>query len=191
MKRLFSLLLCNAIWFSVFSQKVESIAIGDTIPKSIWAVVPKTSTTKLVILDFWYTGCKGCLESFSKMERLQRQFASEVSIVLVNTMESEEKINERFTNLNKKRPEGKKLAVPLNLHRINGNKLFSDLFPHRSYPHLVWINGDGKILSISGGYSYDINAGQVENAIQNGMVNLPLKNDQLSEDIEAIVLDST
>ncbi len=44
---------------------------------------------KIVILDFWSTGCASCIESWPKVQAIQDEFKDKVQIIQVNPWENE------------------------------------------------------------------------------------------------------
>ncbi len=148
------LLLCLIAASKSYTQNLilEPLSIGDKVPNDIWATIPKKSETKLVILDFWATTCGTCIAAFPKMEKLQRQFENSLQIVLVNKYETEEAIKIKLEKINRNRVKSKFILMP-NLPAINGDTIWSKLFPHASLPHHVWIDNEGSVLAISEGYN--------------------------------------
>jgi thiol-disulfide isomerase/thioredoxin len=163
------------IGFQVIAGKVQPLKVGDFVPPKVWKLIPKQKETQIVILDFWSTWCSSCMAAFPKMEKLQKHFGSRLQIVLINDMESEAKINQRFIKINANRIEGKKISLPQTLPTINGDTTFTELFPKTSVPHHVWLDRNGKVIAITEGqFAIEEN---VEFAIANGRIDLPLKDD--------------
>src|SRR5690606_27790543 len=82
---------------------VQPLQIGDTIPEALWHLPlqvvnhPEGKETitlndyrdkKLVILDFWATWCKSCIEGFPKLEAYQRKYADDLGVLLVNARQT-------------------------------------------------------------------------------------------------------
>lgn len=99
---------------------------------------------KLIILDFWSTGCIGCIQQFPKLDSLQKQFANKIQIILVNR-ESEDSTKRFFE-------KRKKIILPA-LPFITGDKVLKNLFPHISYPFHVWIDSSGIVQYTADGYN--------------------------------------
>lgn len=150
-KNKINLIVLVLLSFNSVAQEVNSLGIGDNMPKDVWNSLPKKSSTKLMILDFWATGCGTCIAAFPKMEKLQKEFANDLQIVLVNTHENEARIKEVFDRINKNRSKDKRLGVPASLPALNGLEMFYELFPYTSVPHHVWLNASGKIIAITNG----------------------------------------
>ncbi|WEK36479.1 MAG: thioredoxin family protein [Candidatus Pseudobacter hemicellulosilyticus] len=96
---------------------------------------------KLIILDFWTTGCSNCIAAFPKMQKLQDEFNEKIQVFLVNSFENEEQISRR---LKQKHLQGYSAAsLPMIVNAVDLLKLF----PHLGVPHHVWIY-KGKIVLI-------------------------------------------
>src|SRR5690606_25869757 len=80
--------------------EIKPLKVGDTIPKELWNMPlqvvnhPEGKDTitlndyrdkKLIILDFWATWCKSCIEGFPNLSRLQKEFPEQLDVLLVNT----------------------------------------------------------------------------------------------------------
>lgn len=92
---------------------------------------------KLTILDFWGHACKGCLESFPYLDSLQKQFAGELQVVLVNPESLDS--TKQFLELRKH------LLTKPDIPMVTGDTLLSQLFPHLSVPFYVWVDSTGTI----------------------------------------------
>lgn len=138
------------------SQTIKSLQIGDKTENLVLTLLknyPSISVKiehfrgKLLILDFWSTGCSSCIAAIPKMEALQQQFKDSIQIILVNPWESAEKIEERTRLMNSYRPGVGISSLPM----ANGDKIWRILFPHQTVPHHVWIDGTGKVIAITNG----------------------------------------
>ena len=96
---------------------------------------------KLVLLDFWFGACKGCIETFSKLEALQKKFGEQIQIILVN-YEDQKTVDATF----KKYRNISMYRLP-SLPSVTGDKILHQLFPVRYYPQEVWIDGNGKLIA--------------------------------------------
>ncbi|WP_316812857.1 redoxin family protein [Pedobacter heparinus] len=95
MKRLIYLLgLMLWLPFSAFSQQkdLDIPEVGRAMPDFILKKVTGYKTNhaslkdfkgKWLFLDFWFTGCISCIESFPKINEFQKQFGSEIQYMLV------------------------------------------------------------------------------------------------------------
>lgn len=138
-----------AVLFMQAPAQQKALQIGDKIPEEIWTTAlsmgfgsEKTTTLakdrgKLILLDFWATWCSACLLSFPKMEALQEKFGDQIKIVGV-TDQSRATIEQFFASKNGQRYR--------NMQSVIEDKTFSQLFPHKGIPFIIWIK-DGKVLN--------------------------------------------
>ncbi|MFA6275788.1 MAG: TlpA disulfide reductase family protein [Pedobacter sp.] len=135
---------------SAFAQDVK-INIGDTIPKiHLKNVIGNPSgisidnpPKKLIILDFWSQYCSGCISEMPRLDSLQKLFGDLVQIITV-TKDKKADVERIFS----KRYER---SMPLNISMIVEDEILHKLFPHITVPHVVWIDGMGKIKYITSG----------------------------------------
>src|SRR5690606_38825903 len=124
---------------------IKPLQIGDTIPEWLWHVplqvvnYPEGKDTitindyrgKLIILDFWATWCSSCIAMMPKLSALEKDNELGLKVVPV-AYEDAEKVSSFLS--------GNKNARNLSFSSITSDTLLSDLFPHRSLPHYIWIN---------------------------------------------------
>jgi thiol-disulfide isomerase/thioredoxin len=124
--------------------------INDTVPDVVFKYRFDTTIAiahlsdykgKLIILDFWGTGCPGCIAGFPKMEALQKKFEDSLKILLVN--------NESFDSTERFFAKHKKIKLP-HLPLLMGDSILSELFPHLVQPHHIWISKDHVVSQITG-----------------------------------------
>ncbi len=114
----------------------QSLQVGDKLE----GIQRTKSSTKLVILDFWSTGCYACIRAFPKLQDLQKAFPTDVEVVLV-TNEKEQAINDFFKKHNKfYRPS---------LRSIYGDTVLNAKFPEYGYPFQVWVDNNDRIVTIT------------------------------------------
>ncbi|HEU4473177.1 MAG TPA: TlpA disulfide reductase family protein [Flavisolibacter sp.] len=99
---------------------------------------------KLIVLDFWNTGCYSCIQAFPKLDSLQNRFGDDIQIILVNK-ESRDSTQRFFA-------KRKKIRLP-QLPFISGDTILSALFPYNAYPYAVWIDRDGTVRYRTAGYN--------------------------------------
>jgi thiol-disulfide isomerase/thioredoxin len=99
---------------------------------------------KLLILDFWGTGCTACIQAFSTVDSLQKKFNNQLQFIAVNRESPDSTI--RFF---RRRSHIEKPAVPF----VTGDTLLSSLFPHLYVPHHVWIDSNKIVRYITDGYN--------------------------------------
>lgn len=125
---------------------------------------------KVVILDFWATWCSPCVFGLRKFEEYKKQFGDQL-VVLAVSDESRERLD---------------LFIKT---RLTGLLISSDtarsldlLFPHRRIPHTVLVGIDGKVIAITD--AENITPEIIKSALNNVVIKLPLKKDNLSFTIE-------
>lgn len=131
----------------------NSLSVGDAVPdvefRNLVNYPDRLSlgklSNKLVILDFWTTGCPSCIEAIPKMEMLQEEFKEYLQIILVNPWESKEKIEKRLSQMNHLRPDIGLTSLPV----VYGDSIWRNIFPHTSVPHHVWID-NGQVIAVTG-----------------------------------------
>lgn len=94
----------------------------------------------LLVLDFWNTYCSVCIEQFPKYEKLIKEYSGKVYVIPVTT--AKEDVIQIFWNKNR-------ITKSSTLPSIVNDHLLSSYFKHSSMPHLVWINGEGKVIAIT------------------------------------------
>lgn len=97
---------------------------------------------KLIILDFWSSGCKVCIGAFPKMEKLQNEFKDKIQVLAV-TKESRGSIQWLF--------ERSDIVKNTTLTLALGDKELNQLFPHKAEPFHVWIDKDRIIRAMTTG----------------------------------------
>ncbi len=137
------LLLC--IGLVTHAQKfkpVTSLSFSDPVVKAkVKSLLPSLGN-KLIILDFWSTGCYSCMQAFSRLDSLQQRFGDSIEIVLVSR-ESTDSIN-RFL------VKHRKLVLP-KLRMVTSDTLLRRVFPFDAVPFHVWIGRDTTILHQTSG----------------------------------------
>ncbi|NQD72100.1 TlpA family protein disulfide reductase [Sphingobacterium shayense] len=142
--------------------KITPLQVGDKLPDYIWQqeidlhYFDGSSKTisfsdlkgKVILFDFWSTGCPSCIAGFPKMEEYQKKYSDDLVVVLVNSKRNKE-TPERIANRFKvyKEVYGYTPVLP----SILDDTLFTSLFPHNSIPNNTFINKDGVYLGSSMG----------------------------------------
>lgn len=175
--KLFPLVFTAAI--SVYgqtgSQPQKPLAVGDTVPALVFRKMinyPDSSLSlshfkgKAVILDFWATYCIPCIESFPKLEKLQREFKDDLQILLLSNYD-ENGIRRFYRNKSD-------LILPTAFydHKLDP---FDRLFPHREIPHYVWIDKTGRIAAITSALAID--SANITAFLKGKVCGLPVKDD--------------
>ncbi|MFU1857241.1 TlpA family protein disulfide reductase [Sphingobacterium sp. NGMCC 1.201703] len=130
---------------------------GDKIPDTVWEMPfelnyfnGKKKTIKfselkgkVILLDFWSTGCASCIEGIPKMEMIQQRFQDEIYILMVNSKRNKDtaqRINKRFEKYKQD------FNYTPSLPTILEDTFFTTLFEHNSLPTIAIINSDGKFV---------------------------------------------
>ncbi len=133
-----------------FSQK--RLEVGDVFPKLVLQDVYNYKEEVLdlndfagmpIIIDFWSTTCKSCLESFPKLDSLQKMFAGQVQFILVNPQPFGADSTDR---LFKNRSALFKPIIPF----ITRDTVLTKLLEPVGMPYMTWIGADGVVKHFSG-----------------------------------------
>jgi thiol-disulfide isomerase/thioredoxin len=128
-------------------QELKSLRIDDTIPNlsfilhtgaSTRAIHLKDYSGKAILLDFWGTDCGECIAHMPEMLELQKQFESQLKIIVV-TPNTEREVNQLWKDLRNNIP-GKVIDAGLNLPFIVADTTLKILFPYNGLPMHVWID---------------------------------------------------
>lgn len=166
-KRALVMLLCLVSMFSLSAQTprqdsgaegattVEPILVGNKLPSDFWSHKVKiynqgdTALVELAkykgksfILDFWSTTCGACIAAFPDLVPLQRQFADELNILLVNSYGRKDTY-QRIHNM----PDD--VLRTNNLTSIYADDYLIKLFPHNVYPFYVWVDANERVAAIT------------------------------------------
>lgn len=190
MKRVVVLLLSACIYGSISAQDWakapepppanEKLKVGDRIPfTEIHNMINYPKKTykfsdhkpKLTILDFWGTTCKSCVASWPKTLALQKEFGSDLQIIMMNRFERERFIREFIQK--RKKMMGIDMTLPMSLR----DSTIWKYFPEPSVPRYAWITPDGTVGSITDGFQF--NAGNIKRWISSGPFEMP----QMLDDI--------
>lgn len=111
---------------------------GDTVRKSL-----KEYKGKLLVLDFWSTGCASCLFHQKEIDSFKSAYKKDMNVIMVNPVKTKDNIDRIKTfyqthyvlkNGNKRHFES--IILDDYLHRI---------FQFSGYPHYIWINKEGYV----------------------------------------------
>jgi len=179
-RRLALLFIIVANPFVSFSQNsnIFPVTIGQQVPDiTLNGLINSNSETlklsnfrgKLLILDFWATWCSPCIAMIPKMDSLQILYKNKL-LFLPITYQSKVDVDNFL--------ERRKIAIGKidNQPMVVGDKTLSNMFPHASLPHYVWINGEGTVVAITG-YE-EVNSENIEKLLRTGNLNLDKKSDQ-------------
>lgn len=150
-----TILFCQG--YNVQAQNMtEEIRIGDKMPDILMqSIINQKKNTvslrelhenKLLIIDFWATWCKPCLQEINFLDSLKRMNPKKFSVLMV-TSESKKKI-ESFLSKKSNRD-----INTSNLILATNDTLIRKIFPHREVPHNIWIDSLGIVRAITSGSS--------------------------------------
>lgn len=134
---------------------VKQIVVGNKLPSDFWSHKVKiynqgdTALVELAkykgksfILDFWSTTCGACIAAFPDLIPLQKQFADELNILLVNSYGRKDTYH-RIHNM----PDD--VLRTNNLTSIYADDYLIKLFPHDVYPFYVWVDANERVAAIT------------------------------------------
>ncbi len=137
---------------------VKPLKIGDKVPDIVFNEmlnyhVPSARLSdfkgKLVILDFWNTGCTGCIQAFPKAHRLQKEFNDEIQIITVGKQGADYPHTLIKPFMERKKGTKYALELPTAVMELN-NQAAKEVFTYMvaafqisGFPQLVWIDKYG------------------------------------------------
>jgi len=157
-----------------FSQ-LNGIKIGETCPDVMIPHIINYKTDrasvadfkgKLLLLDFWATWCAPCVSMLPVTDSLQKEFEGEIQILPV-TDQDEATVTKFLNNLKLY----KNIAAP----SVTNDHELRAMFPHIEIPHYVWIDGNSKVIAITG--AEQVNATVIQNFLSKNEIALPVKTD--------------
>ena len=122
-------------------SKVPDLALENMIGYGKEKEQLSTFRGKFVVLDFWYTACKTCVQAFPKLEALQQQFQDRLVIMPVSFLQSKKEIT---AFLEKRKKAGHRVGLPTPVYPTRDNDWYR-LFPSEGFPLLVWVNPPGTL----------------------------------------------
>ena len=145
------------------TTKYHELKVGDTMPDIVFKNSRNFPTEikrfsdlkgKLVILEFGSSQCTSCLVMQPHLAKLQEAFRDKLIIIRLDPTETEERARQMFEF---HRTSGIKInpafqdssTLPITYNDTSWNALF----PHFGEPYQVWINSDGKIISLTEAYN--------------------------------------
>lgn len=157
-KGLFVVLFVAISSAGVQAQQVKptehSLYIGDTLPESFWAVKHQVLDSrsfkiahknlnaykdKLIVLEFWSSGCGACFASLKKLKEIKLANPNLDFHVVPVTYQTPVEKGTDFLKLRIKQQE-------FLFNSVVSDSIIHALFPHRGIPHMVWIY-KGKVIA--------------------------------------------
>lgn len=172
MKIILNFLLALIPAMGISQSSIRAYAVGDTVKDELLTeLINKASLSqdlgsvknKLLIVDFFATSCKGCIEALPHINTVREEHATEMEVIAI-TYEKKDRV-ERFTRQNK---IGKEIQVDY----ISDDTTLKAYFPHQSISHLVWIY-KGIVKAIT--YSDYVNEENVSKVLAGKNLHLPVK----------------
>ncbi|SEM16845.1 Thiol-disulfide isomerase or thioredoxin [bacterium A37T11] len=164
----------------VFCQQEKALHVGDQMPNFTFPTVmngPKKTIPlnslngKLVLLDFWFSGCGGCIRLMPHMQELQNHFGNKIQIILVNSLKSDNETKIDGILQRVKKDTGVSIRLPVTVY----DSTINQFFPAKGYPHEVILAPNGKIIAITGAES--ITQENIQSLLDGKQVAMPLKYD--------------
>lgn len=169
---------------AVSGSEIKPLKIGDNIPEELWNLPmqvvnhPESKETitlseykgKLIILDFWATWCGTCVKGFPLVDSIQNQLGDHVQFVLNNpkrTFDDKEKV------INAIKLAKDTYKIKFDIPSTYLDTTFIGRFELFSYPHIIWIGKNKKVIAITG--KRDLTFENVSKYIKQGYINLPVK----------------
>ncbi|GEM_PF-2971207 len=98
---------------------------------------------KTVVLDFWYTGCGGCAALAPYMKKIEEKFQGKDVVFITISMD---KNKEKWLNSLKQKIYSSEFTIDLNTESESNDHPVIKNYMIRSYPTLITIDKDGKIM---------------------------------------------
>lgn len=114
---------------------------GDTVRKSL-----EEHKGKIIVLDFWMTGCTRCLLHQKDIQIYRNMYPDEILVLMVNSKKTKDNYSRIETLYNSSRFQNLGLK---NLISIIEDTYLDSLFTHVGYPTYFWINSFGYLQTIT------------------------------------------
>jgi len=108
---------------------------GDTVRRTL-----EEHRGKMLVLDFWFSGCFNCLLHQKEIAYFKELYADELAVIMVNSKGTKEDYDKivKFTDSK----TFKNLGL-IDFTSIIDDEYLEAMFVHYGFPHYVWINGRG------------------------------------------------
>jgi len=138
------------------TSALKPLSVGDYVPNVYLGKILNYQLSdanlsdfkgKLVILDFWFTGCSGCIKQFPRMKMIQDKYQDGVVIMPIGFDIIQEGSVEAFVNRRKGTKDEMKLPTAI---RGKKDTALLQLFPGSGgFPREIWINPDGRLAAVT------------------------------------------
>jgi len=157
--------------------QIKPLHIGDTIPnltitKLINYPAPSLKLSdfkgKLLILDFWFTHCGSCIETFPKNYALEQKYKGRLQFLLVDDKNSRDKVAQIQNFFSRHQ-------LPIyDVPSVMEDTVLCAYFPHHTCPHCVWLK-DNVVQAITD--AEDVNDQNIARMLNHQNVPMEVKND--------------
>ncbi|HCX57426.1 MAG TPA: hypothetical protein DHU90_12755 [Sphingobacterium sp.] len=172
-------------------SNVVALKPGDKIPDAIWNqslelnyFTGKKKTIKfselkgkLILLDFWATTCPSCIENIPHMEEMQKRYAQELTVVLVNSKRNKDTPHRIKLVLDRYK---EKYNFEIKLPALLDDTILTNPFPHNTIPNISWINQEGTFLGNT--LPNEVSIKNIETILQNKNTDLQLSGEFRNKD---------
>jgi thiol-disulfide isomerase/thioredoxin len=144
-KLIFIILCCIA---RMASAQDAFLHVGDHVPEVAYTashypggkIKLSQLHKKLIILDLWDIYCGGCIEHMPEIAALQKKYDKDIQIIMVSKSKTE-----AIQKLAARSEFVRENPLPF----INGEEKLAGLFNYNALPTHVWLDGTGKVISIT------------------------------------------
>ncbi|MBB1644843.1 TlpA disulfide reductase family protein [Sphingobacterium sp. UME9] len=137
---------------------------GDKIPDAVWNQSLELNyfngqkkmikfadlKGKLILLDFWSTGCPSCIEGIPKMEMIQQRFLNNIQVIMVNSKRNKDTAKRIKTRFEKFKAD---FNFTPSLPTVLDDTVFTALFAHNTLPALAVVDANGAFVAMTSSHS--------------------------------------
>jgi len=137
---------------------------GDKIPDAVWnqrlelnyfngkqkTIKFSDLKGKLILLDFWSTGCPSCIEGIPKMEWIQQRFLDNIQVIMVNSKRNKDTAKRIKTRFEKFKAD---FNYTPSLPTVLDDTVFTALFAHNTLPALAVVDANGVFIAMTSSHS--------------------------------------
>ena len=105
---------------------------------------------KLILLDFWSTGCPSCIEGIPKMEWIQKRFTDNIQVIMVNSKRNKDTAKRIKTRFEKFKAD---FNFTPSLPTVLDDTVFTALFVHNTLPALAVVDTNGVFIAMTSSHS--------------------------------------